>query len=473
MPKAFISYNWTSTEHQDQIIAFAKRLMDEGVDFLMDVFDLKEGDDKYAYIERMVNDPEVSHVLMFCDQAYVAKANARRAGVGTESQIISQELYERTTQSKYIAIVCEKSDGDKAPVPTFYGGRIYIDFSSPEAVNKNWEQLLRLLHNLPLHSKPPLGRVPSYLTADSGPHNPAVSKWHSLRQALISGKSHLGAQRTDFLQACLTYVDELRPQASPSNEDPGQFTYTQYQKLKPVRDLIADWVLLESASTSTDFGDALIDFLEGIFAVSERPDEVNEWSEWWYDGHRLFRYELFLYVVAALIKSNSAQWLHEILTSHYVAPKSHRSGGGFVNFDRFYEHGGCVQSALSNNGQKYLCPASELVKRSADRRDLTFKALCEADALLLLMSLISPGVYWYPGLLLYYRDDDFPFFQRAAQHKGFKRLATVTGIEDASDLRKRVTEGWAKSSVGHSDGFWRISMSLGKVLRINDWNTIK
>ena len=61
---------------------------------MLDVYDLKEGHDKYAFLEKMVTDPEVSHVLVICDKAYEEKANARNAGVGTESQIISKEVYQ-------------------------------------------------------------------------------------------------------------------------------------------------------------------------------------------------------------------------------------------------------------------------------------------------------------------------------------------------------------------------------------------
>lgn len=40
------------------------------------------------------------------------KADARKQEVGTESQIISQEVYEQVEQTKFIPIVCEfKNDG--------------------------------------------------------------------------------------------------------------------------------------------------------------------------------------------------------------------------------------------------------------------------------------------------------------------------------------------------------------------------
>ena len=91
-PKAFISYSWTSEQHQNFVRELAERLISDGVEVVMDVFDLKEGQDKYACMERMVTDQTVTHVLAFCDKAYAEKADARRAGVGTESQILSKEI---------------------------------------------------------------------------------------------------------------------------------------------------------------------------------------------------------------------------------------------------------------------------------------------------------------------------------------------------------------------------------------------
>ncbi len=87
-PKAFISYAWSDQRHQDQVRNWAERLLSDGVDIILDQFDLKEGHDKHAFMGRMVNDPSVTHVLVLSDSSYAAKADDRRAGVGTESQII-------------------------------------------------------------------------------------------------------------------------------------------------------------------------------------------------------------------------------------------------------------------------------------------------------------------------------------------------------------------------------------------------
>lgn len=94
-PKAFISYSWTSPEHQNLIRELAERLINDGIDVVLDIYDLKEGHDKYVFMERMVTDEKVTHVLVFSDKRYAEKSDARQAGVGSESQIISSEVYEK------------------------------------------------------------------------------------------------------------------------------------------------------------------------------------------------------------------------------------------------------------------------------------------------------------------------------------------------------------------------------------------
>jgi hypothetical protein len=125
-PKVFVSCSWTSTTHQTAVKEWADRLIRDGVEIVFDIYDLK-GADKYAFMERMVTDASVTHVLMFCDKAYAEKADRRKAGVGAESQIISKEVYDRVDQRKFIAITCEKDPAGEPCLPTYLKSRIYID----------------------------------------------------------------------------------------------------------------------------------------------------------------------------------------------------------------------------------------------------------------------------------------------------------------------------------------------------------
>lgn len=59
----------------------------------MDIWDLKDGQDKYAFMEQCVTDPEIDRVLIICDKGYAEKADHCQGGVGDETTIISPEIY--------------------------------------------------------------------------------------------------------------------------------------------------------------------------------------------------------------------------------------------------------------------------------------------------------------------------------------------------------------------------------------------
>ena len=86
-PKAFISYSWCSEEHIQWIIDIAERLVENGIDVILDQWDLKEGHDRYDFMEKMVKDPTVSKVLMFSDKKYKEKADAKESFAGRESEL--------------------------------------------------------------------------------------------------------------------------------------------------------------------------------------------------------------------------------------------------------------------------------------------------------------------------------------------------------------------------------------------------
>jgi hypothetical protein len=450
---------------------WAEQLISDGIDVILDIFDLKEGSDKFVFMERMVTDPTVTHVLIISDKTYFEKADTRKAGVGTESQIISKEVYEKVDQSKFIPIVCEFSDDGNPYLPTFLKSRIWINFSSPEAVNENWEQLVRLIFGKPQHEKPKLGKPPAYITNEkSSPSSPAITKFNAFRQALLLEKKGLSIYRKDFLTACISFADDLRVRERPNVDSLGKKVLEDCGKLKHVRNHIIDWILLESTTAPTDdFCQALLGFLEELLELKSRPAELNSWNDAWFEAHSLFVYETFLYSVAALLKTNAYNVLHEIFTSHYLLPKSERSSDNkFTTFDCFHGYSDTLQAELAPEGRRLYSPAAELIKRQADREDLPFEAIIEAEQLIFLISLINPSIRWYPQTLHYssYRVD-FPFFIRAAQHKHFLKLATITGINDANNLRELAKQGFERLNVnkwhdffGHS--FWA-DMNMDKL----------
>ena len=444
-PKVFISYSWTDRAHQELVKHWTDRLIADGVDVILDIYDLKEGDDKYAFMESMVTDPEVTHVLVICDRVYAKKAKARKAGVGTESQIISGEIYKKVKQSKFIPIVCEFGDDGEPILPVFMKSRMWINFSSPEAENENWEQLVRLLYGKPQHVKPKKGKTPRYITNERNvPTIKAYAKFNSLKQAILQDKKGIAHYRRDFIDSCISYTDELRVRENPEVESMGEKVLEDCRKLKGIRDHFCDWILLESEITNEqEFSEALLDVLERLREMKSRPPEINSWDESWFEAHSVFVYETFLYIVASLLKSGAYSVLHDIYTTHYLKPTSNRyRQSDFERFDCFYGYSKTLNSILAPDGKQLYAPAAELIKRQADRKDIPFSDVRQAELLTLLMTFITPETEWYPATLHYSSyGNGYPFFLKATQHKNFLKLAKITGISSTDELRKKVKEG--------------------------------
>lgn len=160
MPKVFISYSWSSDR---LVLELAQRLISHGVDVVLDKWELKEGQDKYAFMERCVNDPDITKVLIICDRVYAQKANNRTGGVGDETVIISGEIYGKMKQEKFIPIIAERGDEGNEYLPAYIKTRIYIDLSDTIKYEEQYEKLLRNIYEKPQLVKPKLGKRPEWL----------------------------------------------------------------------------------------------------------------------------------------------------------------------------------------------------------------------------------------------------------------------------------------------------------------------
>ncbi|MCY4651768.1 MAG: TIR domain-containing protein [Dehalococcoidia bacterium] len=461
VPCAFLSYSWTSKEHKERIKEWADRLCTDGVDVKLDLYDLNLGDDTLAYMERMVTDPLVSHVLVFSDQEYAEKANSRRAGVGVESQIISQEVYKQVDQSKFIPIVCEFDSAGVPALPVFMKSRKYLDFSTDEKANGAWEQLLRLLHGRPEHVKPPIGQRPSYLDTDSGEHVGVIhGRFRSLETAILTKARGVDLRRSEFLGECIKYADELRFVGSPDESTLRDRVLGDFRKLVVVRNVLTNWIMLEMAGGSQgELATKLTRVLEELLELKVRPAGLQQWIGDRLGVHSAFVYETFLYVVAALIRTGGFDVLRSVFQANYLRPETERyEDVSFGGFGLFHARSNALSEALNTpDGRRYLSPEAELFKRQATRQDITFKGIMEAELLTFMAYLLREGGWWYPGTL-HYADHGWvsPLFLRATRHADFLNVGSALGVDDANALRQAVTDGWSEaklSQYGLSAGF--------------------
>jgi hypothetical protein len=143
--KIFISYSWSSNDYVDRVRELAEELASHGMDVE------REGDDKYHYMEMMVNDKSIDKVIVLLDEAYQRKADDRDGGVGTEATIMTPEIYadvvKKRGKQKFIPVIMERDlETGKEFVPAFLKGRKYIDLTDADHYSEKFEELVRAIH---------------------------------------------------------------------------------------------------------------------------------------------------------------------------------------------------------------------------------------------------------------------------------------------------------------------------------------
>ncbi len=316
-PKLFISYSWSSIEHEKKVIDLATTLREEGVDVILDKWDLKEGQDAYAFMEKMVTDPEIKKVAIICDRVYADKADGRSGGVGTETQIISREVYENQDQNKFVAIVTEKDEDGKPYVPTYYKGRIYIDLSDTDNYSNNFEQLLRWIYDKPLYVKPELGKMPSFLSDTTATSLHTNAKFRRALDAIKNNKEYAKGALTEYFE---TFAQNLESFRITSRE--GEFDDRVIESIEnflPFRnEAIELFQAIAQYRNTEDSQMQLHRFFERLIPYLGRPEEVMSYSEWDFDNFKFIIEELFLYCIACLIKYECYEAVSYLLRNFYL-----------------------------------------------------------------------------------------------------------------------------------------------------------
>jgi len=154
-PKVFISYSHDSDKHKDWVRRLAERLCIDGVDILLDQWEIGPGDDVTAFMERALS--SCARVLIICTDTYIQKANTLTGGVGYERMIITAEIARDLETRKFIPILRNIAD---PTLPDFLGPRIYVDLRIGDFDEAQYDVLLRELHQEHKYKKPTLGRSP-------------------------------------------------------------------------------------------------------------------------------------------------------------------------------------------------------------------------------------------------------------------------------------------------------------------------
>lgn len=448
-PKTFISYSRTNADHIKWVVELAKELVENGVDVVLDEWHLQEGQDLYAFMEQAVTDPEMDKVIVISDEEYARKADEREGGVGTETQIISQDLYDevdsQNPQQKFVAVVTVKDEEGNAHLPTYMGSRLYIDMSTPDLRMDNFEQLLRWLYNQPMSEEPERGEPPEYLFEDEGVDLGTRSRAKRAKKLLREGDSAAPGALREYFETYVSNLERFEIEGEGLRLPPEE-VLKSIENFLPFRDEAVDifatvakyWPGEEGAEVLHRFFENLLPYLYG-----QHPRQSHDTTA---DNFAFFIRELFLYAIAALLEERRFQGVKLLVSqAYYLNSERSRVESGLRHFSSFRPY---VRSLEKHLDHGRINKVSDLLADRAGRQDVSHENIVQADLLLYLRTEIDrlrdEEMYvhnWYPDTLLRARRRNRPFelFARASAGSP-EGLLSILGLSDWNEFSETVAQ---------------------------------
>jgi len=435
--KLFISYSWSNPDHQQWVIDLATQLRESGVDVILDKWDLKEGHDAYAFMEKMVTDATITKVAIIADQLYAEKADGRKGGVGTETQIISREVYESQEQGKFVLVVSARDEEGKPYLPTYYKGRIFIDLSSEDRYAEGFEQLLRWVYDKPLHVKPELGNVPAFLSEQNPITSGTAALFHRANDAIKNHKPHAMGAVEEYLSSFATNLERFRVKTSLPQDEFVDELFKTLELLLPARNEFIQLVAsICTYSPTEEMGVKLHRFFEKLIPYMFFTQGQGSYKKWDFDNFSFFIRELFLYAVGIAIHVEQFTLANELVSKSYYSEHNANVGNRpLVSFDVMDRELLAFEYCNDKKSERKISYPAHFLKERVKGSGYDFSVLMQADLLLFVRSR-KDGGHWWPETLLY-ASHRMPFvvFARCESLAYFAKIAHLFGIKTKSDLQ--------------------------------------
>jgi TIR domain len=442
-PKIFISYRWSSPDHEEWVLRLASSLRASGVDVKLDKWHLKEGQDTLAFMESMVSDKSIKKVILICNKGYVERAESREGGVGTEAQIISAKVYNDTGQDKFAAVVVDLDENGAPLLPTYMSTRLYFDMSSQDAEATNFERLLRWIFDEPFHALPPIGKKPDFLEATYITGSPlfkidSVSSVHSRRSASsVDAEAILNAIVVDAQELHLSLIGE---------DDQSLKVYTTIKNSRAVSEngyrAIRELVRMATGNTT----DVIHKSFESLMTSWDQSPLNVQYSRWDNDAYHYFVHDMFVSFVAIAMQERAFDQAAEVLSMPFFKPKSHDTTGDAADYVSFRTYAESLE-ALGRERRR-LSLHADLLNEGHEHSIVSQSAFMEADLTLHLRGILAPKLDWYPISALYLSSTygALPSYVRAKSKRFYDRLKPLLMNLEADAIRSVLSDDQIKNA---------------------------
>ncbi|WP_276371820.1 toll/interleukin-1 receptor domain-containing protein [Chryseolinea sp. H1M3-3] len=469
-PKVFISYSWSNQDHINWVINLAKRLRSDFVEVIIDKWHLKEGHDKYHFMEQMVNDPTIFRVLMILDQQYAEKANERRGGAGTETQIISAEIYNKIRQEKFIPIIAQRDDEGNPFIPTYLKTIIYRDLSSDETFEDEYDEILRNIFQQPTYVMPQLGKPPAHLFEELPNDFRTSAILRKIDTVTSKNPSMLGVLTRDFLEELYSLLSNSGIIEKPSKiyMELGKQLYDNIQVCLPLRDdyiKLVDYI--SKSPVAIDF-DIIAGFFEKLTLLKDSQDGCGSSFAEAFSNFVFMYQELFLYTVAIALKNENYILLGDLFHSKYFFQDKYEREAQpqpFTELNRpISAFDAYIRKTFNSN---FISPRAEIIIRRL-HPNVSRVTLVTADLLCHYIASLS-GHHWFPWTYIYLERSRIALFDRLISKRYFDKVKPVFNVSTIDELKAKLSELSSRPSEQRSYGYsgaWNSVVPLTRLINV-------
>ncbi len=155
--KVFISYSHDSSEHADRVLELSDRLVNEGINCILDQYEDSPPEGWNMWMDRNIED--ANFVLMICTETYYKRVtgeeeSAKGLGVKWEGKLIYQHIYKSDSKNnRFIPVIFKSEHKEFIPTPLQDATHYCLDMAD------GYDDLYRRLTPQPITKKPQLGKL--------------------------------------------------------------------------------------------------------------------------------------------------------------------------------------------------------------------------------------------------------------------------------------------------------------------------
>lgn len=437
-PIAFISYAWSSEDHKEWVRKLAEDLRQNGVDVWLDQWGAGAGKDIHAFMEKIANKDDTTHVIMICDDEYKKKIDSRNGGAGIEAQLIVPDYYNAESEERFVAVTRGENQDPKTLIPVFARSRIFIDFSEDEQYPARFEELLRWIYDKPIFSPPPLGEMPAYLKESHEEATPTASYARDAIYAIKNNNQHSEPKLREYLEKFSNEIKKIPDQSVTVEEK----VINNIEKLMPmVNEFISLINVLSEYSQNMRAYRRVHHFFSDLTGYCHLK-HINYDSR--YPDKHFISYILFTSAIAIFIREERWEALSIFFNEEYSATEAieYFDSNPTYNFSVFYQKEWHFWGSYwRRKGQNPYCPMAAFLQANFPE-GIKQSDIAQADAIIYIAHQIRTmkkypskvfSEYWIPECFAAFinmqNKSSLPIFAHASSKKYFQNLLPILGID--------------------------------------------